>query len=381
MENRGRSCDSTTSEVASVTSYSEDDCFKPNCTPDLSKEIEVRCTDICNAKCVGILAEKIFDCVYLENLQFADKDEVFVIDNYDPNDRCRYQYRAGDPIYIDDIALYYDYIGIEDDDTAEGANIGEGNICVRYDMENTILSAVPGNAHKACNYPDNVREVNDGMQSTVNLYDEFEGGVSNTKTKCNAESGNPTSKSRVFKQGVRFYVDNLKVRIRGRIGASPFTATKDYTCFGDVLGDGTRFAVNPVEITKKDTLDNGDGCGKGVGLNFTPVNLYGRVSTPNDGRTVTSNINFETCLSAECIETSERYGDSGEGYIRATVGYSFLATNNIRHTTSEELAVFTNPNGVECRDTSRESDCKKEDDGNKTCPTKPTKCRRCGCRG
>ena len=45
-----------------------------------------------------------------------------------------------------------------------------------------------------------------------------------------------------------------------------------------------KISVNPVEITKRDTLGNGEGCGDDVGLNFTPVNLYGRVGVPNDGK-------------------------------------------------------------------------------------------------
>ncbi len=337
----------------------ERDNFKPNCEREEAEELEVRCTNISNARCVGILAEKIVDCVYLESLQFADKDEVFTIDNFENG--CS-RYRMGDAVCIDDISLCYDNIGIKDDDTIERGrsrrDLGEGDILVRYDMENKRFSAVPGNGVKVCNHPDNSDE--DGRR-TVILYDEFEGAIG--KTKCNSESrSDRNSRSRVFKQGLRFFVDNLKVRIRGRIGGRPFTATKDYNCFGDIYGNEKRISVNPVEITKRDTLGNGEGCGDDVGLNFTPVNLYGRVGVPSDGRSVRGNIKLEHCLSAECIETTERYGDYGEGYIHATVGYSFLVTHNIHHTTSEEIAVFTNPNGVECRDASRDSSCRREND-------------------
>ena len=364
----------------------EQENFKTNCAPDESSELEVKCTNISNAKCVGILAEKIHDCVYLESLQFADKDEVFAIDNYDPkNPSCNTQYRVGDAVCIDEISLCYDNIGIKDDDTTEGMAhtnpnaLGEGNICVRYDMEDKVFSAVPGTGVAVYNYPDNAVDdenlkCNTNIPSIVNLYDEFEGTAN--RTRCNAEQENAVvPKSRVFKQGVRYHVDNLKIKIKGRIGNRPFTATKDYSCYGDLYGNGSRITVNPVEITKKDTLGNGEGCGTDVGLNFTPVNLYGRVSVPSDGRTVRSNIKLEHCLSADCVETTERYGDYGEGYIHATVGYSFLVNHNIRHTTSEELAVFTNPCGVECHDASRESDCNGNDTGDVA--TKP---RRCGCR-
>lgn len=364
----------------------EADNFKPNCEAEKSAEIEVQCTNISNAKCVGILAEKIFDCVYLDVLQFSDKDEVFAIDNYceteAENDSC---YRIGDSVCIDDISLCYDNIGIKDDDTIEEVDcdcdtLGEGKILVRYDMAEKVFTAVPGTEVEVENIPDCTIEESMKRKrcipDTVNLYDEFESSV--TRNKCNGEQGEgKVPKSRVFKQGVRYFVNNLKVRIRGRIGNKPFTATKDYLYYGDVYGDGPKISVNPVEITKKDTLGNGEGCGCEVGLNFTPINLYGRVSVPNDREAVKSNIKLDLCLSAECIETTERYGDYGEGYIHAIVGYSFLVNHNIRHTTSEELAVFINPKGIECRDTSRESDCvegKDDSNGKDTCK-RPHKCK------
>ena len=365
----------------------ETDKFKSNCEPEKSAEIEVQCTNISNAKCVGILAEKIFDCVYLDVLQFSDKDEVFAIDNFCETETGKSSYyRVGDCVCIDDISLCYDNIGIKDDDTirecdcCDHDSLGEGNILVRYDMTNKVFTAVPGTEVEVDNIPDLMPEesieTSRHIPYTVNLYDEFESSV--TRCKCNGEQGEGAiPKSRVFKQGVRYFVNNLKVRIRGRIGDKPFTATKDYLYYGDVYGCGPKISVNPVEITKKDTLGNGEGCGFDVGLNFTPINLYGRVSVPNDRRTVKSNIKLELCLSAECIETSERYGDYGEGYIRAIVGYSFLVNHNMRHTTSEELAVFTNPKGIECHDTSRKSDCvedKDETNGKDTCK-KPNKCK------
>ena len=356
----------------------EIDNFKSNCENEESEELEVRCTNISNARCVGILAEKIFDCVYLESLQFADKDEVFTIDNFEDN--CS-RYRVGDAVCIDDISLCYDNIGIKDDDSIDndfsGRELGEGNILVKYDMENKIFSAVDGNGVEVYNNLDNF----DGSErepSTVMLYDEFEGAVG--KTKCNSESRTDrNSRSRVFKQGMRFFVDNLKVRIRGRIGGRLFTATKDYNCYGNIDRCGKnnrRISVNPVEITKRDTLGNGEGCGDDVGLNFTPVNLYGRVGVPNDGRRVRGNIKLDHCLSVECVETTERYGDYEEGYIRATVGYSFLVTHNILHTTSEEIAVFTNPNGVECHNTARESDCRRRNNDDNSDSSDNCNCRR-----
>ena len=139
----------------------ETDEFKPNCKPEKSAEIEVQCTNISNAKCVGILAEKIYDCVYLDVLQFSDKDEVFAIDNFSETEtEISSYYRVGDSVCIDDISLCYDNIGIKDDDTISECDccdhdaIGEGNILVRYDMTNKVFTAVPGTEVEVDNIPD-----------------------------------------------------------------------------------------------------------------------------------------------------------------------------------------------------------------------------------
>ena len=61
----------------------QEETLKPNCQQDDWEELEVECGDVFSAECVGILAEKIYDCVYLEHLQFADKDEEFIIDGFE----------------------------------------------------------------------------------------------------------------------------------------------------------------------------------------------------------------------------------------------------------------------------------------------------------
>lgn len=325
--------------------------YKLNCPDDLSSEINVPCNNICNARCVGVLAEKIFDCVYLDTLQFADKDEIFEIDG-----DFRGRYGLGDSICIQEVRLCYDFIGIKsDDELYERDSIGEGKVRVRYDMQDVIFTAKEasdfvnvGCCPKKCNCMDK-----DDKCENDTLFTELEGVV--PRQICNAEcSGRPNRKVRVFKQGVRFFVDDLVIKIKGRIGCRPFTATKRYN------DSKCNRRGCPVEITKKDCCECGCQCSsndKSVGLNFTPINLYGSIGVPRNSSTVNANIKFTTCLSADCVETSETYGESGEGRICATVGYSFLVNSSIRHTTSEEIAVFTNPQGVNCRNTSRNSDC------------------------
>ena len=141
-------------------------------------------------------------------------------------------------------------------------------------------------------------------------------------------------KRTVFKGNIPFHAANLKVMISGRIGCKKFTATKEYD---DI-----------VEITKSDE----EG-----GLNFSPASLYTRVSAPSDGRIVKSNIRFDACLAVECATTDDVYSEDNDGIIRANVNYSFVTSGRVRHTTNEEIAVFTNPNGVECREPDNDSSC------------------------
>lgn len=320
----------------------QEETLKPNCQQDDWEELEVECGDVFSAECVGILAEKIYDCVYLEHLQFADKDEEFIIDGFedlsdDDCDDVADPYRTGAAICIDEIGLSYDFIGVKDEiDCREG-----GQLVVKFDSEKKVLDAVSGSGY-----------YNSEGESNDNLYNEFEGILS--YPKCISEPAcDEAVKTRIFKSGLRFYVANLKVRVHGRIGCKKFSASKDYALDSD----------EPIEITKcADEYDLGcDECGSEEssvdGLNFGKVNLYGRVNRPKDGGKINVHIEFDTCLSAECIETSERYGDAGRGRFNATIGYSFLVTHNIRHTITEQIAVFTNPNGISCRDTGRESDC------------------------
>ena len=374
MESRGRCCNYYNSDTQSSASPASqyDGYFKPNSSPDYSKEIEVNCVDIYDAKCVGIIAEKIYDCVYLDNVQYAEKNEVFTIDNYDPENGD--QYRVGDPITIDNIALCYDFLGEEDDDTANGTkDLGCGNILVKFDMDYAVLSAVPGNGQEACYYPDDEREK--CPCPTVKLYTEFQGTVA--KNVCNREVGYSIPKTRVFKQGVRFFASNLKVKIKGKIGNEPFTATKDYMCYGDVFGEGPTYSVNPVELTKRNTQSDCVCTGTDVGLNFTPVNLYGKISSPIN-QPFTTNIKYDIGLKADSIDTEDRYGDYGEGYINADVGYSFFLKYIIRNSTSEQLAVFTSPRGVECRNANGEAEPDSRSNGNNN-GNSYRKC--CRCRG
>lgn len=291
--------------------------MKDNCETEPGEEIEVNCGSISDAVCVGILVDKVYDCATGQPCpQYTNKDEEFTIMG---NSSCKKdRYEEGAPICIDSIGLCYDYIGLQD----EVPSVEGGQIAVKYDALPKLFTSVEGTEF---NHPNG-----------ETLYTEFEGSVS--KTPCSFRSNNSDDdeavKRTVFKGNIPFHAANLKVMISGRIGCKKFTATKEYD---DI-----------VEITKSDE----EG-----GLNFSPASLYTRVSSPNDGRIVKSNIKFDSCLAVECVTTDQLYSEENEGIIRANVNYSFVTSGRVRHTTNEEIAVFTNPNGVEYRESDNDSSC------------------------
>ncbi len=292
--------------------------MKDNCDKEPGEEIELECASIDDAICVGILVDKVYDCVTGQQCpQFSNKDEEFTLMGDYSNKRCGYE--EGASICIDSIGLCYDYLGLKD----EMRRTDGGQISVRYDSVSRIFNSVDGTEY---NHP------NGGS-----LYSEFEGSVS--KIPCTFKSNSSIDESKsvrrtVFKGNIPFHAANLKVMISGRIGCEKFTAMKEYD---DI-----------VEITRSDE----EG-----GLNLSPASLYARVSAPNDGRIVKSNIKFDACLAVECVTTNDLYSEDNDGIIRANVNYSFVTSGKIRHTTNEEIAVFTNPNGFECREPDNDSSC------------------------
>lgn len=318
-------------EETVVVEHCSEDYYKDNCDPVYSEELEVECGNIYTADCVAILAEKIYDCTTLQNLQFIDKKHNFIIDSYVEDDP-RYSYRDGDLVCIDSIALCYDHIGIKDDATEEDAECDcndDRNITISYNLKNKCLEASVGLGYIA--------------GDTV-LYDEFEGVISNVVTRrCNVESitEEPITKARVFKAGINYYVHNLSLKIRGRIGCRRFTGIAQI----EADYDGVTKITSAAE----------------EGLNFCPVNLCGRISRPVKEKTKLK-IELDTCLSADCVETNDLFDSTncdreGNPQISAVVGYSFLVNHKLRHTTEEELAVFVSNKSIQCDENDNDLDC------------------------
>lgn len=235
--------------------------------------------DISNMKIQGILANKIYDKTYKNIVKESLKSEEFIISGNE-------KYIKGDKVSIDRILVDYNFIGVIDDEDSlslpnsnDNKNFGVINIKVN---NNNIRLSNNNKGYKSkyiqTSYILDDKKVNK-TPNLVYLYKEFQGNINlkNISLKNNC----------LFKYGLRFFVDNLKVRIRGKIGEREFEGVKDYRKYNKDLNNNY-VDINPVEITKEDTLDLSNyenyinsynykvlkNINPEVGLNFTPVNIF-----------------------------------------------------------------------------------------------------------
>lgn len=105
---------------------------------DFTYDVKSESNDISKVKCVGILADKIYDYTSFKTLQFGVKNEEFSIKTMNEE-----EYKVGAEVRIEEVSLCYDYIGIKDDKTI--------NRLASYNNENRkgeIIIALNGN--KVC---------------------------------------------------------------------------------------------------------------------------------------------------------------------------------------------------------------------------------------
>lgn len=292
--------------------------------------------DIYNSKCVGIVEDKIYDISKSHREEKADKVERFTID-YDE----KADYKEGEKVCIDSVVLHYDFIGIMDDpkDTNDCDNLGA--LYVEHDGVPILMYPPKGNGN-LFEYIDLERNLRgkDGKKDYIILFNSFEGDL-NLNTKCSNDKKMVNVK--IFKQGLDFYVNNLVINVKGRIGNKSFSATKNYRKF-DEDNKGNYIDINPVKITDKDTLrdhsllENSINGKENVGLNFNPINLALDIVIPIKGRRLKSNLKIKNKLTIDCITPMEAY--SGNGNIIANVRYNFETNFIMYSTTKEEIAVF-----------------------------------------
>ncbi|MBS5928447.1 MAG: hypothetical protein KIC66_15420 [Clostridium sp.] len=297
---------------------------------DFTYDVKSESNDISKVKCVGILADKIYDYTSFEILQFGVKNEDFFIRTINEE-----KYKVGSEVCIDEVSLCYDYIGIKDDETI--------NALASYNNKNRkgeILVEANGRKVylKGKNTSASVSKYNES--NYLMLYKEFEGYFNSIIYSSDRVS--------VFKHGLRYFVDGLEINIKGKIGDKPFEGVKSYK-------KNNSNEITPIEITKLDVLgdyryrdDKNQLCSYSEsGLNLSTVNLYGDLLIPKDKKRIKLTVKLEPCLSIEDVEPILKY--DGGSTISAVVKYSFLTTHNIYHSTKESLGVFIDSNGIKYR--------------------------------
>lgn len=306
--------------------YEKDSCepcvpLKENCESECCEKLKVRCDCIDKAECVPILSERIFDCICLESVQFAEGDVEFVIENWEAG--C---YRDGSNICIDKVGITYDFIGAIDTDLPG----------IRVDGDNNFIFQPPvGSGYTGCT------DINCPDEEDGTLYDEYVSILTSQKFCCDKRKSSGV-KVRIFGSGIRLYVCNAIISVVGRIGNKPFRGTFKFEgCPG-----------HPFEITSI------------PGIN--PLSVYGRLCVPAGMGRTTVYMELKPCASIDCVQALEPYmepqGPNQEATFLASVEGSLLVNTILTSTVTEKLAVFTTPNGVECHKGNKESGCKSECD-------------------
>ena len=299
--------------------------------------------DISNMKIQGIVANKIYDKAYKNIVKESLKSEEFIISGNE-------KYIKGDKVSIDKISIDYNFIGIMDDEDSlslpnSNDNKRLGAINIKVNNKNIRLSKVDKEAYKSeyiqTSYVLDNKKVNK-TPNLVYLYKEFQGNIDFKDISCN--------KTFVFKYGLRFFVDNLKIKIKGKIGEKDFEGVKDYRKYNKDL-KGNYVDINPVEITKEDTLGLSNyenyidsynykvlkNINPEVGLNFTPVNIFENMNIREKNK-IKIKLKLQGCLFAKEVISVEKY--KGNNKIRALINYIFQIESYIYFMNKERIAVF-----------------------------------------
>jgi hypothetical protein len=272
---------------------------KPNnCNTGCCKPAEYDYVDIQQAKCIPILAQRIYDC---ENVQANAMRYINLDFNITSTPPFGQTYTEGAEICINKIAVTYDFIGISSD-----------TLPVIIDTIGTILFGATG-CSVTC-------ESEDSAIPDETLYNRFSQDVDSV---TNISCRNKGQKSRIVVPDVSFYVCNLRIYAYGKIGCVNFTAsTEPYSGELSELGGGIDTGIRALDFIGTICLPTGNNCSN-VDLKFT------------------SN------LDMDCIKPISSTYDGTGGFEASTL--ASLAVNLKEYATiSEELVVYTTPNGVIC---------------------------------
>lgn len=299
--------------------------FKPNCKPECCSGLPKVVPDLNNVKAVPVLTNRIFDCIKLENPNFAITEQTFNITSTPPPNT---QYSGN--VCIDKVCVKYDAIGpvFEGDTLYEEENTQTPPI-ITVCSKPVIAEAAPGSSIPYIN--------NSQYYISNNLI------FSTTNTSCcfdyhhHAKEGR---RCRVVEQNIPFRILGLKIVVTGRIGCLPFTA---------------EYEANPNDFLNV----------LGLPDNY---NFYGKLCIPQSNSGVKFKQNFESCLSIDCVEpvgelivnspSGEAVNPTPTSYsFRANIETSLLIKKTIYALAEEKLSVLTIP-------TPRNQQCHKQDHDN-----------------
>lgn len=272
----------------------------PNkCINQCCEPIELRCpADISNAKCIPVLTERIYDYVCLKSgTMKLIKDLVFKVKE---KDGVKY---GANEICVKDILVEYDFIGLMNDYTPP---------MLKSYVDNKEIKFVPDECSPEFECCDN-----------INLYNTYKNKFSIATNNSCCEKG---KKTRIAQIGVNFYVCNLVITIRGKIGCDDFEAYTKYS--GPILN----------------LMDS----------KTTPLDFIGEICLPSDKLCVNMKLKFEGCIGVDCVSPQEKFDPNPctnpEGEFKADIFSSLLVTEKVYATIKDELIVYTSPRKINCSD-------------------------------
>lgn len=272
---------------------------KPNkCTNQCCEPIELRCpADISNAICVPVLTERIYDYVcFKSGTMKLVKDLAFKV-----KERRGAKYGANE-ICVKDVLVEFDSIGLMNEDKEPR---------LKSYIDKKEVKFIPDECSPEFECGD------------VSLYNSYKNKYSISTSSSCCEQG---KKTRIAQIGVEFYVCNLVITIRGKIGCEDFEACTTYS--GPILNimDGKT----------------------------TPLDFIGEICLPSDEHCLNMKFKFDGCIDVDCVSPQEKFNPdpctNPNREFKADIFSSLLVTEKIYAIVKEELVVYTSPCRIKCND-------------------------------
>lgn len=260
--------------------------------------------DTSTAKGIPVLADRIYDCVYLEDKQrkYLKNIEFTITSNGD--------YRQGDEICVEKVIVKYDCIGLLDEE-----------IEVRIDSLNGDAYFESSNESECCKCE---FEYN-GETKRRKLYNIYKGSKI-IDIDCSSEG----RKTIIGEDCLDFCICNAKLIVKGKIGCEKFRAeTREYS--------------GPLSTE----------------FGFNLADFFGTICLPSGKNRVYFEEVFDSCFSVDCIRAIQPYEESQPNKFFADAFSTLIISKTIYATVKEELIVYTNtnPGTIHCTDGRITSNC------------------------